>query len=368
MSRSSSLRKALHHCLDQRLTFAAFRVPGQPVQIWAQRSPELEHVDGTLLLELNQVFVLAPFDLDVERVPFIRADVELAFVEIDPDTDLLNTCQGSLPDHTPLPAVTERSAYLNGVNAAKAAFRPDGLRKVVLSRVAPAPLPANELPDRFIERLEELPNAFVAMAFTPEHGLWIGASPERLVHAEEGHVIVDALAGTMPADNVPEQAGAWGAKELEEQEMVAQHVMRTFIGAGLVNIVSKGPQVLVAGPVAHLHTSVEGDLGERLLSELVLALHPTPAVGGAPTSEARHFIREHEGHDRQLYSGFWGPWSADGITDLYVNLRCLRVSGDEAKAFVGAGITAGSEAEREWDETERKAAVWVRPVMATAQG
>ena len=85
MSTPSVLQQALAQCIAKRLTFAAFRRPGRPLQLWAQRTPELETVEGTLLLGLNQVFLVAPFELDPARVPFIRADVELRFAEIDPE-------------------------------------------------------------------------------------------------------------------------------------------------------------------------------------------------------------------------------------------------------------------------------------------
>src|SRR5690606_12078746 len=96
MSEPSVLHRALAQCISQRLTFAAFRAPGLPVQIWAQRTPELEKVDGTLLLGLNQVFLIAPFVLGREQVPFIRSDIELMFPEIDPDITRLEECEGAL--------------------------------------------------------------------------------------------------------------------------------------------------------------------------------------------------------------------------------------------------------------------------------
>ncbi|MFT3884175.1 MAG: chorismate-binding protein [Flavobacteriales bacterium] len=354
----SVLHDALARCVEERLTFAAFRVPGQPVQLWAQRSPELETVDGALLLELNQVFLLAPFRLDAARIPFIRADIELAFVEIDPDISRLAECTGTPAHAEPLPPPTAEAAYASWIAAAHAAFASGELRKVVLSRTFGLPLAAADVPDLFVAMLQREPTAFVAMAFTPEQGLWVGASPEQLVHAEDDHVRVDALAGTQPAGTAPPTAGGWGAKERDEQELVTTRVMRTFVELDLQRITTQGPSVRKAGPVAHLHTVLEADLGERLLSELVLALHPTPAVCGTPTDAAQQFIAQHETHDRGLYTGFWGPWNADGPTDLFVNIRCMRIHGGSAELHVGAGITAGSDPAAEWEETEHKADSW----------
>jgi isochorismate synthase len=362
MSSDQVLQSALAKCIERKLTFAAFRLPGKPVQLWAQRDPGLETVDSTLLLGLNQVFLAAPFDVHAEAVPFIRADIELAFAEIDPDIARLEECEGAESNVLTTITTTPQAEFLAAVEAAKAACRAKEFTKVVLSRVLETLVDEEQLPGLFIQATAVDDHAFVAMVHTPEHGLWLGASPERLVQEELDHVRVDALAATRPSEAIPERLSGWGTKELDEQEQVMTHVHSTFARMDLRNITVRGPEVLVAGPVAHLHTVLEADLGECILGELVLALHPTPAVCGAPTAAASAFIAKQERHPRALYTGFWGPWNADGPTDLFVNLRCLRADQGHAHLFVGAGITEGSDAAMEWAETERKAQTWLRLV------
>ncbi|MEO8732868.1 MAG: chorismate-binding protein, partial [Flavobacteriales bacterium] len=360
MSEQIALRKALAQCITNRLTFAAFRTPGQPVQLWAQRTPDLETVDGTLLLELNQVFLIAPFNLDRDQVPFIRADIELMFPEIDPDITRLEECEGALGREEHSIMATPKDEFINSVNAVKQACATRTIDKVVISRVMDMALGADQLPELFVRGIEASEETFVALAHTPEHGLWMGASPERLVHEHLDHVRVDAIAATRSSDAIPERLSGWGAKELDEQEQVMCHVHSTFVRTDLKNIVVRGPEVMQAGPVAHLRTVLEADLGEAVLGDLILELHPTPAVCGSPTEAAQEFIAASEKHDRSLYAGFWGPWNAEGPTELFVNLRCLSYQPGKAQLFVGAGITAGSDAEMEWTETERKAETLLR--------
>ena len=131
---------------------------------------------------------------------------------------------------------------------------------------------------------------------------------------------------------------------------------------------ASAPETIDAGPVQHLRTTVEGDLHGLPLGDVALALHPTPAVCGTPREAARAVIARVEAHQRGLYTGFWGPWSADGRTALYVNLRCLQVFHDRASLFVGAGITAGSDAHAEWEETTQKASTWSLPIEALGRG
>lgn len=197
MSEPSVLHKALGQCIQRRLTFAAFRAPGRPVQIWAQRTPGLEKVDGTLLLGLNQVFLIAPFALDREQVPFIRSDIELMFPEIDPDITRLEECEGTTEVAGPAWPATNEPEFMQAVAAATAACQARELDKVVLSRVLRLEEGQARWPELFTRAMAAHPDTFVAMAHTPEHGLWMGASPERLVHEHLNHVRVDAIAATL---------------------------------------------------------------------------------------------------------------------------------------------------------------------------
>ncbi|MBS1500204.1 MAG: chorismate-binding protein [Bacteroidetes bacterium] len=363
MSNDTLLHEALSRCLGKRLTFAAFRAPGMPITIWAQREPGVETVDGRLLWELNDVFLVAPFELDPAHIAMIRSDVDLSFGEFGSDISALFECRGD--ERPPMPVEGEgtgQKAYTDAVVAAKAGIAAGRMTKVVLSRTRVARMPEADLIPLFLRACLERPRAFVALVRTPGSGLWLGASPERLILAQEDHVRVDALAGTMPAGAVPDSADAWGAKERDEQRIVTEAVMAALRSVGAVHVMARDPETLLAGEVAHLRTRVEADLGAVPLSDLVLALHPTPAVCGAPREAAREFIRNTEEHDRGLYTGFWGPWSADGRTELYVNIRCLRHGVDHALIYAGAGITAGSDPRLEWEETEQKTRIWARPV------
>jgi isochorismate synthase len=83
-------------------------------------------------------------------------------------------------------------------------------------------------------------------------------------------------------------------------------------------------------------------------------LHPTSAVCGMPRQASLDFIKENEGFDRKLYSGYLGPVNLLGETNLFVNLRCMSLSQKQAVIYAGAGVTADSNPEKEWQETELK--------------
>lgn len=367
MSTEALLREALARCIGKRLTFAAFRLPGQPVRIWAQRNPETEQAAQVALSAMERVFITAPFSLQAGCIPYIKAEVELLFNGSGTDISALDACTGTNGTAATAQAPTAKEDFLANVEAAKQACASGALRKVVLSRVKNADIPPERWPELFTWAMRDNPHTLVALCHTPEHGLWMGASPERLVKAIDDHIRVDSIAATRPADAVPPTVQDWGPKEVDEQGQVTVYVQELLSGLGMRNVTVQGPRVLKAGPVAHLHTVLEAELGKVPLMDLVVGLHPTPAVGGAPKDAAHRFILKHEKHDRSLYTGFWGPWNLDGDTELFVNLRCMRHQAGQTQLLVGAGITAGSDAPMEWTETERKARTWLRAVEAGAQ-
>lgn len=360
MTAGPSLHAALRMALQRGLTFAAFRAPGAPVVLWAQQAPTTAPLERWE--DAGDAFVLLPFLADRRTVRAVRPDVRLSWEGLEVDLQGLSVCVGSEVGGAPAIAITGREAFEEQVRAAKQAIAAGELEKVVLSRVMPMPLQRAQLADLFETATRHDERAMVALVHTPEQGTWLGASPERLLRAEDGWVWVDALAGTR-ADALAE-VDAWGAKEREEQAYVTRHVRSVLEQCGVREVREDGPHVVRAGPVSHLRTVLSGRSTGAALSDLVFALHPTPAVCGTPTEAARAFIRQVEEHPRDLYTGAWGPWRPGGATELFVNIRCLRMAQDQASLFVGAGITAGSDPASEWEETARKADTWAAPISA----
>jgi isochorismate synthase EntC len=107
--------------------------------------------------------------------------------------------------------------------------------------------------------------------------------------------------------------------------------------------------------VQHLETRLSGhsDVATSLI-DLVGALHPTPAVGGLPDEGAVEWITRHEALERGWYAGPIGFVNSDGDGEFHVALRCALLEAGVARCFVGAGIVAGSDPDRELAETTAK--------------
>ena len=251
----------------------------------------------------------------------------------------------------PIP-VAEKENHIKLISMGLNKIKSSALEKVVLSRREERPF--GDSPLKALGRLLlAYPDAFVYLWHHPRTGMWMGATPERLLHLRNDELTTMALAGTQPF--LGSEDVSWKEKERAEQAMVTETIVealqeKTFalsIGA---------PYTSRAGNVLHIRTDITAKLSPNTsLEEIVQALHPTPAVCGSPRSQAKNFILGHEGYDREFYTGYLGEWKLGENTDVYVNLRCMKVHYNSVNLFVGGGITIDSDPEKEWEETVRKA-------------
>lgn len=237
----------------------------------------------------------------------------------------------------------------------------ENLQKVVLSRFEEFDISGAFDTYQFFNQISsKYPNAFCYIASTEKYGLWLGATPERLLTIENNqHFVTDALAGTQPLEDGADLADlAWTQKEIEEQAMVSRYIVDCLKRIRLREFDEIGPRTVRAGNLAHLKTSYSIDMKATNmpnLGEIMLdLLHPTSAVCGFPREKANQFIHEHEGFDRELFAGFLGPVNFEGFTRIFVNLRCMKVVDGKARLFAGAGITRDSKPEKELAETKHK--------------
>ena len=212
--------------------------------------------------------------------------------------------------------------------------------------------------DYFKTILSSYKNTFNYLLFHPKYGLWMGATPERLITMQQSHLTTMALAGTRPLGST-----SWGEKEKEEQGFVVNEIVNTLRRyTSNASIHYADAKTIRAGQLEHLQTTITAELTISPF-EAANALHPTPAVGGVPKEMALDFIKTHEQLDRSLYAGFLGVIDQDQ-TDLYVNLRCMTIQDDKALVYVGGGITEKSNPHDEWQEVLEKANTMGRILMS----
>lgn len=240
------------------------------------------------------------------------------------------------------------------------------VQKVVLSRTKNITLPNTfEVIEAFKKLCIAYPNAFVSLVYLPEFQcFWLGATPETLVSMDkDGKFRTMSLAGTQSAidDNCKNLLAGeirWSHKEIEEQAFVSRYIIECFKKIRLREYYESGPKTVQAGNLMHLRTDYIVDTQAldfpQLGTVMIELLHPTSAVCGMPKVPALRIIAEQELHDREFYSGFLGPVNVQEESHLFVNLRTMKVSGNEATLYAGCGITEDSNPVKEWYETEMK--------------
>jgi isochorismate synthase len=214
--------------------------------------------------------------------------------------------------------------------------------------------------DAFEKLCASYPTAMVNLISVPSLGTWVGATPEVLVTVENQQTFrTVALAGTKPwQEGTDLRTVAWTQKEIEEQALVERYIISCFKTIRLREYEEHGPKTIVAGNLMHLKSDFTVDMKAvnfpQLGSVMLKLLHPTSAVCGMPLEPALQFLQQHEGYNRELYSGYLGPVNVDKNTNLFVNLRCMQLQKNGAILYAGAGVTADSIPEKEWEETEMK--------------
>lgn len=301
-------------------------------------------------------FVFAPFRKNQPAL-YMDGRIHLTGTEF-PEPDLGdNFAQAAIPELSL--QTEEKASYTQKVQEVIAQIRSGTVKKVVISRPIVIPFSPIGLSAVLFEQLcKDYPKAFVYLAWIPGYGLWVGATPEMLLKLEDGAVTSIALAGTRK----PDEVGEWGHKEIDEHEWVCRHIEEKMAAVGCTEISRSGTVSVAAGTVSHLKTEYKAKIGKATVGALLHALHPTPAVCGWPQKEAFESILKTEGTERGFYTGFLGPVTASGNLTVYVNLRCMQITGTKAIIYSGGGITAASDPGAEWEETELKSATLLNSI------
>ncbi|MFE7776083.1 chorismate-binding protein [Streptomyces sp. NPDC057445] len=262
----------------------------------------------------------------------------------------------------------DRAGYTARVRRIREHIAAGDVYQANLCRVLTAPLPVPDLAD--VDALTSLlalgnPAPYAGTIRLPAHGVEIAtASPELYLRREDRTVESGPIKGT----------GRTAADLLEKdhaENVMIVDLVRNDLGrvcaTGTVTVPALCAVEAHPGLV-HLVSTVRGELapgaGWRALLD---ATFPPGSVTGAPKSSALRIIEALETAPRGPYCGGIGWVDADRRTgELAVGIRTFWIdrAAGALRFGTGAGITWGSDPEREWDETELKAS----RLLAVASG
>lgn len=262
----------------------------------------------------------------------------------------------------------DRDGYERAVGAALERLGRDAsLRKLVLSRTLELELDRPlDLPGVLARLWRASPHghtyALPVSGIGAEQDYFLGASPELLVSREGRRVRVHPLAGTAARhpdaaeDARIAQALLASPKDRLEHAVVVEAIEAVLRPLCRTLNVPAQPGLTSTARLWHLGTLIEGELADPAISalDLAVALHPTPAVCGLPTADARRAIAALEPFERGYFAGAVGWCDIAGDGAWAVAIRCARASGRRLTLSAGAGIVPGSVPELEYRETGNK--------------
>ena len=251
------------------------------------------------------------------------------------------------------------------------------LTKVVLARRSDLALSAAVDPLALLATLHGRSRGAYAFALKPPGGgsaTFVCCTPERLFALDGGRIATEAVAGTRPrgADERLDAALSYDMltcpKEHAEFTIVQEWVrtaLRGVCAPGTV-VLEAEKQVLRTDRLQHLYSRLAGTLNPGATeADVLAAMHPTPAVCGAPRALAQAAIAQAEAFDRGLYAGPVG-WLGAGGAEFAVAIRsALAHPGSETpppscsstrhvSLYAGVGVVRGASAAAEWQELSYK--------------
>ena len=273
-----------------------------------------------------------------------------------------------------------RDAYEAAVRSAKDAIAAGEAIQVVLARRQTLPLPAlaDGMPLDGIALYRALrrvnPSPYLFFVRTPSFEV-VGASPELLLQVEGDRMTTHPIAGTRPRGADAREDELLAEQLQADPKERAEHVMLVDLGRNDLGRVARPGTVRVSkymeverySHVLHLVSHVEGRLAPGLDAlDALRSVFPAGTLSGAPKVRAMQLIAAAEGERRGLYGGAVGYLGYDGNLDTAIAIRSAVLRDGLAHLHTGAGIVAGSVPEREFEETEHKAAAMRRAIELAA--
>lgn len=256
------------------------------------------------------------------------------------------------------PAAGEWQRQVDGILQA---IGTDRVRKVVAARCAKVEFERPPSVAVVLANLRREAGQVWRFALTRGGATFLGATPELLVRRCGDDVETEALAGTLAKCDGGGEDLLASAKERREHEFVRDGIVEVLTPLCRELQVPPAPVVREMRRLYHLATPIRGRLLRPThVLELCQRLHPTAATCGTPRPRALQMILSTESAPRGWYAAPLGWFDARGDGELVVALRSGLLAGRTAYVPAGAGIVAGSRADRELAETMLKQRVLLR--------
>ena len=248
----------------------------------------------------------------------------------------------------------DRDQYIDAVERVRERIAAGDVYQVNVCRILATGL--DDPPDLFalaVTLSRGNPAPYSATVNLPSGRVWVASASPELFLRRDGDVITSG-----PIKGTAKTPDGLTGKDRAENVMIVD-LVRNDLGQVAVTGSVDVPDLLAVEEhpgLVHLVSRVRARL--RLgttWAELLDATAPAGSITGAPKSSALRIIAELEPVPRGVYCGAVGWVDADKMQGvLAVAIRTFEWSDGRLLLGTGAGITWGSDAAREWEETELK--------------
>ena len=236
-------------------------------------------------------------------------------------------------------------------------IRQSPLEKIVLARETLVECASAPDPVTLLRLLKSgTPRCFHFLFQPSGQSAFIGASPERLFRRRNRDVETEAVAGSRPrgrsaaADARLVEELLSSDKERREHEFVRVSLKEDMLPLSTDLQMDANCSVMRLASARHLVSRMKARLRRGVTSLDVLeSIHPSPAVGGLPSSLALDALLKIEPFDRGWYAGPVG-WIGPNAAEFAVGIRSGLIDDRQVRLYSGAGIVPGSTWQSEWDE------------------
>lgn len=182
-------------------------------------------------------------------------------------------------------------------------------------------------------------------------------SPESFVRIKEGKIYTHPMKGTI-------NASVEGARELilNDPKEKAEHATIVDLLRNDISIFASRVEVNRYRYIDRIKSNnrdllqvsseISGELPadyKHLLGDIIFSLLPAGSVTGAPKRKTLEIIRNAEDYERGFYTGIAGYYDGKNLESC-VLIRFIEREGDQYLYKSGGGITAMSQAEKEYQE------------------
>lgn len=267
---------------------------------------------------------------------------------------------GTVPDFLP---EMERGDYLRMARRAQEYVAAGDIYQVCLAHRFSAPFGGDPWP-LYLALREASPAPHSAFLQLGDETV-LSSSPECFLKMSGRRISTRPIKGTRPRKRDPEEDEREAFELKTSPKEIAELVMITDLERNDLGSICEYGSVSATqllhleryAQVFHLVSTVEGELRQDISQVgAMAACFPGGSISGAPKKRALEIIRELEPVPRGLFTGAIGYFGYNGESQFNIAIRTVVIRDGEASFHVGAGITADSDPDKEWEETLHKAA------------